>query len=93
MKGFLEYIRTQGVVGLAVGFILGGAISKVVASLVSDIINPILGIFLGAAGNLSEMYISVGSAKNNVGRFCCSSNRLFGCRPSGLLWSEKVGFG
>ena len=28
MKGFLDFIREQGVVGLAVGFILGGAVSK-----------------------------------------------------------------
>jgi len=37
MKGFLDFIREQGVVGLAVGFILGGAVSKLVASLVADI--------------------------------------------------------
>jgi len=28
MKGFLEFIREQGVVGLAVGFILGGSVDK-----------------------------------------------------------------
>ncbi|MBN1168519.1 MscL family protein [Candidatus Woesebacteria bacterium] len=33
MKGFMNFIREQGVVGLAVGFILGGAVSKVVSSL------------------------------------------------------------
>jgi large conductance mechanosensitive channel len=43
MKGFLNFIREQGVVGLAVGFILGGSVSKVVTSLVTDIINPVLG--------------------------------------------------
>lgn len=69
MKGFIEFVRTQGVVGLAVGFILGGAISKVVSALVDDIINPVLGIFLGAAGNLSEMYFNVGSAKVMWGDF------------------------
>ena len=30
MKGFIEFVREQGVVGLAVGFILGGSVSKVV---------------------------------------------------------------
>lgn len=34
MKGFLNFIREQGVVGLAVGFILGGAVSKVVSAIV-----------------------------------------------------------
>jgi large conductance mechanosensitive channel len=69
MKGFMEFIRTQGVVGFAVAFILGGAVSKVVTALVTDLINPILGIFLGAAGNLSEMYFAVGSAKIMWGDF------------------------
>lgn len=63
MKGFVEFIKSQGVIGLAIGFILGGAVSRVVSSLVSDIINPLLGIVLGAAGNLSEAHIQVGEAK------------------------------
>lgn len=63
MKGFIEFVREQGVVGLAVGFILGGAVSKVVASLVTDIINPILSIFFGLAGNLREAALQVGPIK------------------------------
>lgn len=69
MKGFVEFIREQGVVGLAVGFILGGAVSKVVASLVSDIINPLLGVVLGFAGDLSTANLSLGSTKIMYGNF------------------------
>jgi large conductance mechanosensitive channel len=69
MKGFLDFIREQGVVGLAVGFIMGGAVSKVVSSLVADIINPFLGIILGAAGNLSEATFQVGNAVVAWGKF------------------------
>lgn len=69
MKGFLDFIREQGVVGLAVGFILGGAVSKVVASLVENIINPLLGVVMGAAGNLDEAYVQVGQAKLLWGSF------------------------
>ena len=69
MKGFMDFIRTQGVVGLAVGFILGGAVSKVVSSLVSDIINPALGVVLGAAGGLAEASFSVGTAEIMWGSF------------------------
>lgn len=68
MKGFLDFVREQGVIGLAVGFILGGAVSKVVASLVGDIINPILGLVLGAA-NLSAMSFKLGSATVMLGSF------------------------
>lgn len=63
MKGFINFIREQGVVGLAVGFILGGAISKVVTALVNDIINPLLSIFMSAAGGIKTAYIPVGNAK------------------------------
>jgi large conductance mechanosensitive channel len=69
LKGFIDFIREQGVVGLAVGFILGGAISKVVASLVADIINPVLSIVLGAAGDLESTSLAVGSVRIMWGSF------------------------
>jgi large conductance mechanosensitive channel len=63
MKGFLDFVREQGVVGLAVGFILGGAVSKLVSAIVTDIINPLIGVGLGKLGNLKEASLSIGSAK------------------------------
>lgn len=69
LSSFVAFIREQGVVGLAVGFILGGAVSKVVSSLVNDIINPLLGILLGAVGNLKDAFIQIGSAKIMWGSF------------------------
>jgi large conductance mechanosensitive channel len=69
MKGFLKFIREQGVMGLAVGFILGGAVSKIVASLVSDIINPILGMGLGSVEGLKGAYVQIGDAKLMWGSF------------------------
>lgn len=73
MKGFFDFIREQGVVGLAVGFILGGAVSKIVASLVNDIINPLLGVVFGAAGDLSTAYVQIGSAKIMWGNFLATT--------------------
>ena len=69
MKGFMDFVREQGVVGLAVAFILGGAISGVMKSLVSDIINPILGLVLGSAEGLKEMSFMVGDAEVMFGSF------------------------
>ena len=63
MSGFLDFIREQGVVGLAVGFILGGAVSKVVTGLVEDVVNPLVGLALGSAEGLKEASVQVGSAK------------------------------
>jgi len=62
MKGFLNFIREQGVVGLAVGFILGGAVAKVVTALVTDVINPLLGLLIGKAGGLQTASFRIGSA-------------------------------
>jgi large conductance mechanosensitive channel len=55
IRGFADFIREQGVVGLATGFILGGAVSKVVSALVSDIINPLLGIVLEQSPVLKKL--------------------------------------
>ncbi len=63
MKGFINFIREQGVVGLAVGFILGGAVSKVVTAIVEDLVNPLVGFLLGATGNLKEAFFYIGSSK------------------------------
>ena len=72
MQGFLDFIREQGVMGLAIGFILGGAVSKVVASFVEDIINPILGIILGAAGALDTAILKVGPVEILWGSFAAT---------------------
>ncbi len=69
MKGFLDFIRDKGVVGLAIGFILGGAVSKLVASLVNDIINPLLGVVLGFAGGLKGAYLQIGPVRMMWGSF------------------------
>ncbi len=55
LGGFMLFIREQGVVGLATGFILGGAVSKLVSALVTDIVNPIIGTVLGSTEGLKSM--------------------------------------
>lgn len=62
MKGFINFIREQGIVGLAVGFILGGAVSKLVSAVIEDVVNPILGVVLGSAGGLKNASLVLGSA-------------------------------
>jgi len=93
MKGFADFIREQGVAGLAVGFILGGAVSKVVASLVSDIVNPIVGVVLGMTKGLADAVLVIGPVEIMWGTFCGGSNRLFSDCNGGLFWGESVGTG
>ncbi len=69
MKGFLEFIRSQGVVGLAVGFILGGAISDLVKSIVTNIINPILQVLLSVFGSIQNASFTIYGATIEYGVF------------------------
>jgi large conductance mechanosensitive channel len=72
MKGFIEFIRSHGIVGLAVGFIMGGSITKLITSLVNDIVNPVVGILISRAGDLKANYFLVGNAKIMWGSFISS---------------------
>lgn len=68
-SGVIDFIRKQGVVGLAVGFVLGGAVSKVVSALVTDIVNPLLSLVVGATEGLHTAKFSIGSAEILWGDF------------------------
>ena len=57
MTGFIQFIRTQGVMGLAIGFILGGSVGKVVTSLVNDIVQPAIGLAFGSVDGLASLHV------------------------------------
>ncbi len=71
--GFFEFIREQGVVSLAVGFILGGSITKLVTALVNDIITPTIGIFIGSVKTLNDAKWIVGNAEILWGNFAATT--------------------
>jgi large conductance mechanosensitive channel len=58
--GFFDFIRTQGVVGLAVGLVIGGAVSVVVKSLIDNLVMPPLGFILGSADGLRGLSWNLG---------------------------------
>ncbi|EDK72863.1 Large-conductance mechanosensitive channel-like protein [candidate division TM7 genomosp. GTL1] len=57
---FMTFIREQGVAGLAVGLVLGGAVTVVVKSLIDNIVMPPLGLVLGSAEGLKGLSLSLG---------------------------------
>ncbi len=73
LSGFVNFIREQGVVGLAVGLVLGVAAKSVVDSLVDNIFNPIIGALSGGP-NLSSKFICL--RHNEVGT--CASKLGYG---------------
>ncbi len=63
---FLNFIRTQGVVGLAVGLVLGGSVSVMVKSLVDNVVMPPLGLLLGSTGGLKGLSVVIGKASDGA---------------------------
>lgn len=59
MKEFIAFIREKGVLGLAVGIIMGGAVTQLVTSIVQNLLNPLIGAITGAAGNLNELAYTI----------------------------------
>ncbi len=55
---FIFFLKTFGIIGLAIAFIIGQAASSLVTAFVNDIIDPIIGIFL-PGGNLSGLSVQV----------------------------------
>ena len=64
MRAFLDFIRTQGVVGLAVGLVLGGAVTILVKSLIENVVMPPLGLLLGSTDGLKGLDWTVGNISN-----------------------------
>lgn len=65
LKGFLDFVREQGVVGLAVGLAIGAAAGATVKQIVDNLINPIVGFLLGGT-DLSGLVWNTGLKNGNV---------------------------
>ena len=59
---FFDFLKTFGIIGLAIAFVIGQAASKLVTALVDDIITPLVGLFL-PAGDLKAMSLTIGKSK------------------------------
>lgn len=67
LMGFVDFIRTQGVIGLAVGLVLGGAVSVLVKSLIDNVVMPPLGLLLGSTDGLKGLSWTVGITASGKG--------------------------
>ncbi len=54
LDGFMAFFREQGVVGLAIGLVIGTQIKLLVDQLIASFVNPILGLILPGQGDLSQ---------------------------------------
>lgn len=69
LQGFSDFIREQGIVGLSVGFILGGAVTSLSKSLVNDIVSPLLSAMFKGLENLEGAVWQIGDAQVTWGTF------------------------
>ncbi len=60
LQGFTNFVREQGVIGLAVGFVLGAQVKVLVDQLVTSFISPLLALALpGKENSLVEKSFSL----------------------------------
>lgn len=62
LQGFIDFIREQGVVGVAVGLIIGLGAKSLVDSFVASFINPIVGAITGNS-SLATRYLCLRSVE------------------------------
>lgn len=63
LSGFVEFIRTQGIVGLAIGFVIGVQSKAVVDQFSKSFVDPLLGLLVGGGEKLSQQsfVVEIGS--------------------------------
>lgn len=65
MTEFIDFLKTFGVIGLAIAFVIGAAASKLVTAFVTDIITPIVGLAL-PSGDLKTLSYNVTNSVTGV---------------------------
>ena len=60
LAGFKKFIKDQGLIGMAIGLILGTASGDLVKSLINNIIMPPLGFVLGSSEGLKGVVWHMG---------------------------------
>jgi len=62
---FMGFLKTFGIIGLAIAFVIGAAASKLVTAFVTDIVNPIIGLAL-PSGDLKSLMATVTNSVTGV---------------------------
>jgi len=54
LGGFVDFLREQAVVGLAIGLVIGSQVQSIAKSLVNDFINPLIALVMPGSGDLAN---------------------------------------
>ncbi len=66
LKGFMDFVRTHGVVGLAVGLAIGTQVGKAVEAIVVNLINPLVGFIIGDTKGLEQLDWTITSGSRSM---------------------------
>ncbi len=64
LEGFKQFILSQGLIGMAIGLILGTTSVALVKSLIDNVIMPPIGLILGSAEGLKGLRLAIGRTVN-----------------------------
>ena len=79
MEQFMEFLKTFGIIGLAIAFVIGAASSKLITAFVNDLVNPLVGLAL-PSGSLKELSYSVTNSVTGVTSiFAYGANACLNC--------------
>jgi large conductance mechanosensitive channel len=68
MEEFMAFLSKYGVIGLAIGFIIGGAAGALVSALVGDILMPIITFFIPGGAWREALWV-IGPIQLSMGHF------------------------
>lgn len=69
LQGFVDFVREQGVIGLAIGLVLGTQIKTLVDQLVLSFVNPLVGLLLPGGGTLQDKAFRISDQSFKWGAF------------------------
>lgn len=68
LSDFTKFLKTFGILALAIGIVIGSASSTLVQAVVTDIISPLVGLFL-PSGSLQTMNVNMTSISGKPSEF------------------------
>ena len=68
IEEFMEFLNRYGIIGLAIGFIIGGAAGNLVSAMVADILMPIITFFI-PGGAWRDAVLTIGRINISIGHF------------------------
>jgi large conductance mechanosensitive channel len=51
-KEFMDFLKKFGVIGLAIGSVVGGAVTKLIGSITDNVLTPVINLILSKIGNV-----------------------------------------